>query len=89
MNKSARKINRQVAKGSAWMMLFKTSERVLSVISTLVLARLLMPDDFGVVAMAMIVVGFLELMRAFGFDAALITTKTQPMSTTIRPGRST
>jgi O-antigen/teichoic acid export membrane protein len=46
--------------------------RFLGLISTLILARLLMPADFGLVALAMAIYGFSELFGAFGFDAALI-----------------
>jgi len=63
---------RQIAKGAAWMVLFKFTERGLGLISTIVLARLLVPQDFGVVAMAMSVIAVLELMGAFSFDLALI-----------------
>jgi len=72
MNDSVKKINRQMAKGSAWMGLFKIVEKSLSIISTIILARLLAPEDFGLIALAMMVIAFLELMRAFGFDMALI-----------------
>ncbi|MBK8750853.1 MAG: lipopolysaccharide biosynthesis protein [Candidatus Competibacteraceae bacterium] len=61
-----------IARGTAWMMLFKWSERSIGLISTLILARLLTPADFGLVAMAMSVVALMELMGAFGFDTALI-----------------
>ncbi|MBP6355625.1 MAG: oligosaccharide flippase family protein, partial [Nitrosomonas sp.] len=47
---------RQIAKGAGWMVLFKFTERGLGLISTLILARLLVPHDFGVVAMAMSVI---------------------------------
>ncbi len=63
---------RQIAKGAAWMVLFKFTERGLGLISTIILARLLVPHDFGVVAMAMSVIAVLELMGAFSFDVALI-----------------
>lgn len=54
------------------MVLFKFTERGLGLISTIILARLLVPQDFGVVAMAMSVIAVLELMGAFSFDLALI-----------------
>lgn len=63
---------RQIAKGAAWMMGFKLLDKSVGLISTLVLARVLTPSDFGLVAMAMAVVALLELMGAFGFDSALI-----------------
>jgi len=63
---------RQIAHGAAWMMGLKLLERSIGLISTVILARLLMPTDFGLVAMAIAVVALLELMAAFGFDTALI-----------------
>ncbi len=54
------------------MMLFKVAERSVGFVSTLILARMLTPADFGLVAMAMSVVMLIELMSAFGFDSAII-----------------
>ncbi len=65
-------VNKQIAKGSIWMVLFKLIEKSISIISTIILARLLSPEDFGLVAIALIVASFLELLRAFNFDMVLI-----------------
>lgn len=65
-------LGKKMAKGAAWMLLFKLTERSLGLISTIILARLLLPDDFGLVAMAMSVIAVLELLSAFGFDIVLI-----------------
>ncbi len=54
------------------MVLFKLTERSIGFVSTLILARLLTPADFGLVAMAMSVVSLIELMSAVGFDTVLI-----------------
>ena len=62
----------KVTRGVAWMVLMRFSIRGLGLISTLVLVRLLIPADFGIVAMAMVVVAGIELFSAFGFDVALI-----------------
>jgi len=62
----------QIARGAAWMMGFKLFDKSIGLISTLILARVLTPADFGLVAMATAVVAMLELMGAFGFDSALI-----------------
>ncbi|HUW38672.1 MAG TPA: lipopolysaccharide biosynthesis protein [Rhodocyclaceae bacterium] len=58
--------------GAVWMLVSKLSERGLGLISTLILARLLIPADFGLVAMAAPVVALVELLGAFGIDSALI-----------------
>ena len=65
-------LRRQMAFGAAWMMAVRLVDRGIGLVSTVVLARVLVPADFGVVAMAMGVVALLELFAAFGLDAALI-----------------
>ena len=65
-------VSRKVANGAIWMVLFKLVERSLGLISTLLLVRLLVPSDFGIVAMAVSVIAMVELITAFGFDVALI-----------------
>ena len=69
---SANNVSSSIAKGAAWMILLKLSERSIGFVSTLVLARLLTPGDFGLVAMAMSMVALTELMSAFNFDITLI-----------------
>lgn len=58
--------------GASLMLLAKFLERGLGLISTVILARLLVPGDFGLVAMAAPIVMFIELLRSFSFDIALI-----------------
>jgi O-antigen/teichoic acid export membrane protein len=45
---------------------------MLGLVSVIVLARLLVPEDFGVVAKAAMIASFLELITTFGLEAALI-----------------
>lgn len=54
------------------MVAFKLIDRGLGLISTVVLARLLMPADFGLVAIAMVLISALQLLIAFSFDVPLI-----------------
>lgn len=70
-------IGQKMARGAIWMVLAKLAERSLGLISTLVLARVLLPEDFGLVAMAMSFVALLELITAFGFDTTLIQKQTR------------
>jgi O-antigen/teichoic acid export membrane protein len=65
-------VGQKIASGAAWMVLFRVLERAIGLISTLILARLLVPADFGVIAMAMSFVAILELLWTFSFDSALI-----------------
>jgi PST family polysaccharide transporter len=66
---------RKVVIGIAWMTAARAAVRGLGLISTVILARLLAPADFGLVAMAMAVATGLELLTLFGFDAALVQRK--------------
>jgi len=61
-----------MARGSAVMIVMRWSMRLIGLASTMILARLLTPLDFGVVAMATVFVGFIELFSFMSFDLALI-----------------
>lgn len=65
-------IGQKVAAGAAWMVSMRLAVRLIGLVSTLILVRLLDPQDFGIVAMAMSIVAAVELVMAFGFDIALI-----------------
>ena len=65
-------IGKKIALGAAWMMLMKFSIRLIGLVSTLILVRLLDPADFGIAAMAMTVVTAVQLLTMFGFDVAII-----------------
>lgn len=65
-------IKRKMAKGAAWMISFKLLQRSLTLVSVIVLARLLVPADFGLVALATAFIAALELFTAFSFDVVLI-----------------
>ena len=54
------------------MVLFKTSSRGIGLVSTAIMARILMPEDYGIVAMAMSFYPFMEVLAAFGFNIVLI-----------------
>ena len=61
-----------ILKGAAWSIALRWTIRLLSLVSTVILARLLAPADFGLVAMAMLVVAFVEAWLSFGLGTALI-----------------
>lgn len=65
-------LNRKMAKGASWLILFRMIDRSIGFVSTLILARLLIPADFGLVAMAMSILAFVTMLSAFSFDIALI-----------------
>ncbi len=73
MNAPAESINRRMAKGAGWSVTSRLIVRSLGFISTLILARLLVPEDFGLVVVATTCVGIIEIMGEFGLDTVLIT----------------
>jgi lipopolysaccharide exporter len=64
--------DRQMLRGSAWMIALRWAIRLTGLVSTIILARLLNPADFGVVAMAMVFVGMLEILNQTGQKLAII-----------------
>ncbi|MCP5202106.1 MAG: lipopolysaccharide biosynthesis protein [Gammaproteobacteria bacterium] len=65
-------VGREMVKGAAWAVLMRVAIRSLGFVSTIVLARLLTPDDYGLIALAMVFIGLLESLTWFGFDVVLI-----------------
>ena len=61
-----------MAKGAAWMVLFKLLERSIGLFSMIFLARILVPADFGLVSIATASIAILEVLGSFSFDIALI-----------------
>jgi lipopolysaccharide exporter len=66
------RVARELLQGGAWMVAARWGLRGLGLISTLILARLLLPSDFGLVAMATATIGLLEVPIQAGQDMALI-----------------
>ena len=52
------------------------TDRSIAFVSTLILARLLVPEDFGVIAMASLVIGLADVFFELGVNVALIQNRT-------------
>jgi PST family polysaccharide transporter len=63
------------AVGVSWLYGYRWLERILDFLSIVVLARLLAPDDFGLVAIAASLVSIIEGLSAFDVNKALIRTR--------------
>ena len=72
MPQTPQSVGTRAAKGAAWVFSFKILERLIGFVSTLILARLLVPADFGIVAMATSVIAILEIFTTFNFETAII-----------------
>ncbi len=62
----------EMAKGASWTVLLRFAVRGIGFASTLVLARLLVPADFGLVAMATSVIALVDMLGDFGFHVFLV-----------------
>ena len=62
----------RTAIGAGWMVAWRMVSRGLGLISTLILARLLVPADFGLIAMAVAFTGAVSYLSAMGVTDALI-----------------
>ena len=65
-------VGRRIATGGLVLVMLRLSLRAIGLVSIVILFRILDPTDFGIVALAMLVVGFVEVFAEFGFDQALL-----------------
>ncbi len=68
-------VNYNLFFGALWSVMSRWSMKVIGLVSTIILARLLTPEDFGVVAMASLVVGLLYSFSELGVQTYLIREK--------------
>lgn len=65
-------VREAVLEGGAWIFLGRWIMRGLGIVSTIILARLLAPEDFGLMALSVLLVGLAEVIGRYGPDAAVI-----------------
>jgi PST family polysaccharide transporter len=66
-------IDRSLVHGVVWTGGIKWASQVAAWASTIVVARLLTPSDYGLVGMATLYLGLLSLLSEFGVGAAIVT----------------
>ena len=74
-NRLRRSVYGNMLAGSLWGMAIRWGMRVLGFVSIVILARLLTPADFGLVAMATICVGLIASVTDFGASLLLLRTR--------------
>lgn len=67
-----RPLARSLIVGTGWTIAIRWTSKFLGIISLAVCARILTPEDYGLVNMAMVVVGLSQVLVEFGLDASLI-----------------
>lgn len=66
---------REILRGVSWSIFMRWVIRFIGVISTLILARILSPEDFGIAAMGSLMIGLLFSITESGAASLLIRTK--------------
>ena len=74
-NAAATRTLAKTARGTAWVVAWRMGNRTLGVISTLCLVRLLLPGDFGLLALALSFTQSVETLSWFGIEEALVREK--------------
>lgn len=68
-------IQKKLASGLVWTFAESASAKIVNFLVTLVLARLLLPEEYGTVAMVNVVIAFLDVIVISGMGSALVQKK--------------
>lgn len=68
-------LTQQASKGAFWSLASNITVSAISFVGTAILARMLEPKDFGLIGMAVLVTGVVQLFGNFGLGAALVQKK--------------
>lgn len=68
-------LSNRIFNGALWMLLTRLLIKSIGIVSSIILARVLSPEDFGLVAIVMAIYAFIELFGVSGFNVALIQKK--------------
>jgi PST family polysaccharide transporter len=71
--RESRELDHALVKGVAWTGAASWIAQALSWLSTLVVVRLLSPDDYGLVALATVYLGLATMLSEFGIGTAVVT----------------
>src|SRR5258707_395783 len=65
-------LDRSLVHGLAWTGAMKWASQLITWISTILVIRLLAPSAYGLVGMALVFIGFMQLVNEFGLGAAVV-----------------
>ena len=65
-------LDRALVRGLAWTGTVKWGSQLVAWVATLFVAHLLVPADYGIMAMSAVFMGFVTLLSEFGFGAAVL-----------------
>jgi O-antigen/teichoic acid export membrane protein len=62
----------QTFRGASWLAMFKLVSQSFSWVVTIMIARILAPDDYGLYAMAILITGYAEVFSTMGLGSAIV-----------------
>jgi lipopolysaccharide exporter len=65
-------LERHMVRGSIWIIGVRWSLRLMGLLSTVILARLLTPADYGIVTIATMIVGLVAIFAQSGQGSAIV-----------------
>lgn len=71
-----RQASESVTRGGLWLAALRFAAQVLSWAATVLVARILVPSDYGLVELAIVLTGLVELFSELGLGAAIVQRKT-------------
>jgi len=71
-------LSKKVSKGALWVTAGMICSRILNFARAIIVTRLLIPEDFGLMAMAMAVLSLMQGTTQTGFESAIIQKQEQP-----------
>jgi len=74
-NDPGKTLSQRVVRGGFWVFLLRITERAFSLIRLVILARILSPNDFGLMGIALLTMATLDTFSQTGFQQALIQKK--------------
>ncbi len=64
---------RTTARNAGWAYVSFVASKLLTFVATVILARILVPSDFGLVGFALVAMQYLDIVNRFGLDTAIVS----------------
>src|SRR5688572_28278064 len=77
----AGQLDRVLVSGVAWVASARWTSQMLRWAATIVIAKLLLPSDYGIVGMSMVLIGLVQQVAEFGLGSAIVQHRDLPRQT--------
>jgi len=74
-NDSGKSLSQRAVRGGFWVFLLRTTQQLFNFVRLIILARILSPNDFGLMGIALLTMATLDTFSQTGFQQALIQKK--------------